>query len=73
MPVDKSYLAMQGPSWRVQVAVPKALQPSIGASVLFASTKTDSLALANIIRPLAPLSSCCAGSKCTAWPKPSAN
>jgi hypothetical protein len=48
MPIDKSYLAKHGPSWRVQVAVPKALQPIIGASVLFASTKTDSLALANL-------------------------
>jgi hypothetical protein len=47
MPIDKSYLAQHGPSWRVQVAVPKALQPILKAKVLFASTKTDSLALAN--------------------------
>jgi hypothetical protein len=45
---QNSYLAKHGPSWRVQVAVPKALQPIIGASVLFSSTKTDSLALANL-------------------------
>jgi hypothetical protein len=48
MPIDKSYLAQHGPSWRVQVAVPKALQPILKAKVLFASTKTDSLALANL-------------------------
>jgi hypothetical protein len=48
MPIDKSYLAKHGPSWRVQVAVPKALQPVLKAKVLFASTKTDSLALANL-------------------------
>jgi hypothetical protein len=48
MPIDKSYLAKHGPSWRVQVAVPKALQPILKAKVLFASTKTDSLALADL-------------------------
>jgi len=48
MPIDKSYLALHGPSWRVQVAVPKALQPVLKAKVLFASTHTDSLALANL-------------------------
>jgi integrase len=48
MPIDKSYLRQHGNTWRVQVAVPKHLRPIIGTSVLFASTKTDSLALANL-------------------------
>ena len=49
MPIDKSYLAKHGPSWRVQVAVPKDLQPILKAKVLFASTKTDSLALGCLV------------------------
>ena len=48
MPIDKSYLAQHGNTWRVQVAVPKHLRGVLGTSVLFASTKTDSLALANL-------------------------
>jgi hypothetical protein len=47
MPIDKSYLAKHGPSWRVQVAVPKALQSIVGASVLFARIKE---ALEGLIR-----------------------
>jgi hypothetical protein len=48
MPIDKSYLAKHGQTWRVQVAVPTAVQSILGAKVLFASTKTDSLSLANL-------------------------
>src|SRR5271155_4634851 len=48
MPIDKSYLAQHGNTWRVQVAVPKHLRGVLGTSVLFASTKTDSLTLANL-------------------------
>jgi hypothetical protein len=48
MPLDKSYLALHGHTWRVQVAVPKAQVQIIGTKVLFASTHTDSLSLANL-------------------------
>jgi hypothetical protein len=48
MPLDKSYLALHGNVWRVQVAVPMAVQSIVGAKVLFASTHTDSLSLANL-------------------------
>jgi integrase len=43
-----SYLARHGNVWRVQVAVPVAVQGIIGAKVLFASTRTDSLSLATV-------------------------
>jgi integrase len=48
MPIDKSYLALHGNVWRVQVAVPVAVQPIVGTKVLFASTHTDSLSLASL-------------------------
>jgi hypothetical protein len=48
MPTDHSYLARHGNVWRVQVAVPAKVQPILGAKVLFASTRTDSLSLANL-------------------------
>jgi integrase len=45
---DRSYLARHGNVWRVQVAVPAKVQPVLGTKVLFASTHTDSLSLANL-------------------------
>jgi integrase len=48
VPIDKSYLALHGHTWRVQVAVPERLRGVLGTSVLFASCKTDSLSLANL-------------------------
>jgi integrase len=48
LPIDKSYLALHGNVWRVQVAVPVAVQSIVGAKVLFASTHTDSLSLASL-------------------------
>jgi integrase len=43
-----AYLARHGNTLRVQVAVPAKVQSILGAKVLFASTGTDSLALANL-------------------------
>jgi hypothetical protein len=48
MSIDKSYLALHGNVWRVQVAVPVAVQSIVGTKVLFASTHTDSLSLASL-------------------------
>ena len=48
MGIDKSYLALHGNVWRVQVAVPVAVQSIVGTKVLFASTHTDSLSLASL-------------------------
>jgi integrase len=48
MPIDKSYLSLHGNVWRVQVAVPVAVQSIVGTKVLFASTHTDSLSLASL-------------------------
>ena len=48
MTSPNSYLSKHGNTYRVQVAVPAKVQGIIGAKVIFASTHTDSLSLANL-------------------------
>jgi integrase len=44
---DRSYLALHGRQWRVQVPVPEKLRPIIGKAKLVVPLHTDSLAIAN--------------------------
>ena len=47
---DRRYLEKHGDSWRVTLAVPRALRAKLGVTKLKRSLKTDSLAIANRLK-----------------------